>query len=503
VALIAAAQLQELHIVRATDASITGNIVMGKVLRVLPGMQAAFVEVGLARPGFLHARDVYDSESAAERTTATGDDGAPPAVPDIRKLLHAGQILCVQIAKDPLGGKGARLTTHLAIASRSLVLTPHSDHIGISLRIDDELERERLRELVVDCAQRLSMPVDHGFIVRTAAQGMTASAAELDMHLLADLWRRIASEPQRQAGQIIYEELPIQLRVLRDLVNSHTESIEIDDRPTFERAERFMQQVLPDYVDCLSFYCPAPGSAVSLFAAHGIEAEIEASLNSRVRLASGGYLVLEQTEAMITVDVNTGSFTGSTSLEDTVFQTNLEAAAALPRQLRLRNLGGIVVIDFIDMEQSEHREAVVALLREHCAGDPARINIIGMSDLGLVELSRKRTRESLYQQLCDPCDQCNGTGLTKKPETTSIEIMRAVAAGAGAGAGEDKAEGHSECELLVQASAAVVDRLLGQDAANLARVAQQARRSIRLQVAPDFGPGCYDLVLVGAASRQP
>ncbi len=495
VALIVAGQLAELHIVQGNEASVTGNIVLGKVLRILPGMQAAFVEVGLARPGFLHARDVYDSNSEA--------------VPDIRKLLHEGQILCVQIAKDPLAGKGARLTTHLAIASRSLVLTPHSDHIGISLRIDDEPERERLRELVADCAQRLCMPSNHGFIVRTAAQGMTASAAELDMQLLANLWRRIASEQQRQPGQIVHEELPIQLRVLRDLVSHHTESIEVDDQRTFERAQQFMQQVLPDYLGCLSLYRCAPGCTDSLFAAHGIEAEIAASLNKRVPLACGGHLVIEQTEAMITVDVNTGSFTGSDSLEDTVFQTNLEAAVALPRQLRLRNLGGIVVIDFIDMEQPEHREAVVASLRDQCAGDPARINIMGMSDLGLVELSRKRTRESLYQQLCDPCSQCEGTGLTKKPETTSIEIMRAVASKALGRSKRDSecdsegdSGGDSGGEVLVQAHAAVVDRLLDQDAANLARIAQQAGRSIRLQVAPAFGPGCYDLVLVEAASRQ-
>ncbi|MEJ2132623.1 MAG: Rne/Rng family ribonuclease, partial [Gammaproteobacteria bacterium] len=418
VALLRNGQVQEIHLQRSSGPSVTGNIYRGQVVRILPGMQAAFVDIGLERPGFLHARDIHAPLILTAKAAATAeseDDASAPReepVPDIRELIHDGQMLVVQASKDPIAAKGARLTTHLALASRFLVLMPLSTHIGVSQRIEDDCERDRLRRLAGQIRNVLG--VCHGLIVRTAAEGMSDPEIAADLRFLLRVWEQVEADIEGSApGTLLYEDLPLHTRVLRDLVEQDVQSIKIDAADTCERVKSFIQRFMPEYGRRVEFYDdPQP-----LFDRYNVEEELGRALAQRVPLKSGGYLVIEQTEAMITIDVNTGGYVGSRNLEETVFRTNLEAASMIPRQLRLRNLGGIIVIDFIDMEDVEHQRQVLRALEKASEQDPARVRISGLSSLGLVEMSRKRTRESLAQQLCEPCGECNGQGLLKTPES--------------------------------------------------------------------------------------
>ena len=482
VALLAGGHVQELHLARDDGYSRTGNIYLGKVVRVVPGMQAAFVDCGLDRPGFLHVRDIEGPR------LMLGEEADDP-LPDIRDLLREGQELMVQVAKDPIANKGARLTTKLAIASRYVVLMPFNDHIGISQRIDDAAERERLKDLVAEI--RAAAGVGLGFIVRTAADGIGREPIAADVRVLAQIWEKIlAKKPTTGCPSMVYQELPIHIRMVRDMVGPALACIQIDHRPTFDRVCEFVREFLPQYVERLSYYDDA---SLGLFASHRLEDELDRSLARKVALKSGGHLVIEQTEAMITVDVNTGSYLGSNSLEETVFRTNLEAARAVPRQLRLRNLGGIIVIDFIDMEQEEHQRQVLQALEKACEGDPAKIRMEGFSSLGLVQMSRKRTRESLTQQVCEPCQHCAGVGVVKTAQTTGIEVFRAIMDDARIGC--DATAGN---EYLIRANESVVDRLLDEDADHLAGLSERVGRRIRIQVEPSYGAGQFDVVLVDA-----
>lgn len=442
-------------------------------------MQAAFVELGLERPGFLHARDI-------ERPLVA-KDGSMIDARDIRKLVHEGQVLPVQVVKDPIASKGARLTTNLALPSRFLVLTPDSVHIGVSQRITDEIERDRLRQIVSECAVEVGLPTDHGFIVRTAAEGVSRDEFVNDMHALLALWR--ALEKNRVAaktGDALFRDLPNHMRALRDLVGPQTQRISVDDAAVHEAVVEYCKMSLVDYqqpIKCVS-------SGKPLFERHGIEAQIRMALQPRVTLPSGGYLVVEQTEAMVTIDVNTGGFTGSHSLEETVFQTNLEAAQALPRQLRLRNLGGLIVVDFIDMELPEHQNVLMTELRSGCEQDPARIRMSRMSEFGLVELSRKRTRESLARQLCEPCERCDGSGLTPRPQTVSFQILRALSR-ACANPTPDPAT--KKEDYLVIAAQNVINRLLDEDAEHLSDLTQRLGASVHLQ-SEDCAPEHWELI---------
>ena len=469
--------LQELHVTPAGGDSEVGTIALGKVLRVLPGMQAAFVELGLERPGFLHARDI-------ERP-GVAEDGSVIEARDIRKLLHEGQVLPVQVAKDPIASKGARLTTNLALPSRFLVLTPGSRHIGISQRIDDDSERDRLRDLVVDCVTEVALPAEHGFIVRTAAEGVERAELLEDMKTLFALWQTVESNRvAAKSGEALFRDLPTHIRVLRDLVGVQTALICVDDPAVHEAVVQFVGATLPDYHRSIKL----ASADQPLFERHGVEQQIRAALGSRVGLPSGGYLIVEQTEAMITVDVNTGSFTGSNSLEETVFQTNMEAARALPRQFRLRNLGGLVVVDFIDMESAEHRECVVRELRAGCSHDAAKVRISSMSGFGLVELSRKRTRESLVRQFCEPCGTCGGAGVTARPTMVAFEILRALDANRRAGT-DLLAD-----EFLIIATDPVINLFLKEEADSLATLARELGVTVRLQSDQDLAPGDWELV---------
>jgi ribonuclease G len=480
VALLQNHSLAEIHLQRSGRYSLTGNVYKGKVVRILPGMQAAFVEIGLERPGFLHVRGIqlpqFDAEGAE----------VPPA--DIRTLIHDGQELLVQVAKDPISGKGARLTTHLALASRYLVLMPFNAHVGVSQRIEDEAERERLRTLVEALRAEHGMD-ERGFILRTAADGMHAEALAADVCVLKRVWDWVKTRIDEQATPgLVYEELPIDTRILRDLASADLRAVRIDDAETFQRVKAFVDQFLPEYAGLISHY----EEPVPLFERFGVEDELQRALDRRVPLKSGGHLVIEQTEAMTTIDVNTGGFVGARNLEDTVFRTNLEAASVIPRQLRLRNLGGIIVIDFIDMAEEEHRRAVMRALEKACEADSARIRLADFSHLGLVEISRKRTRESLSQQVCQPCPTCVGSGMVKTAETVCFEVFRAILR---------EHHQHQRCKLrpalgeyLIRAAESVVDRLLVEEAQNVAGLARQVQCPIRFEVEPSYGPDQFDLV---------
>ncbi len=485
VAKLAGGAVQELHLAPASGYSLTGNIYVGKVERIIQGMQAAFVDVGLERPGFLHVRDI---EGPRLMQGENGDSGESP---DIRDLLHDGQQLMVQVAKDPIAGKGARLTTQLAIASRYMVLMPFTDHIGISQRIEEETERDRLKKMID--AVRQDQGIGMGFIARTAVEGVGQDAIERDVRVLTRIWDRVLEKKANAAcPDVVYEELPLHIRVVRDLTDPDVETIRIDHRDTYERVRRFVDEFIPEFSERMRHY----DEERQLFQRYGVDDEITRALDRKVSLKSGGHLVIEQTEAMITIDVNTGGFLGNKSLEETVFRTNMEAAAVIPRQLRLRNLGGIIVVDFIDMEEEEHQRQVLRTLEKAAEADPSRMRIEGFSSLGLVQMSRKRTRESLIQQICEPCAQCGGVGFVKTPESTCLEIFRAIVEDA-----RVRCNGPRQ-DYLIRSTADVVDRLLDEDADLLSRLSDQIGREISIQVEPSCQPGDFDIVLI-QPMRQP
>ena len=477
VALFQGDALQEIHLERDGRYSLTGNVYKGRVNRIVPGMQAAFVEVGLARPGFLHVRDI---------ARAVPGENAP----DIRDVLHEGQNLLVQIAKDPIGSKGARLTTSLAIAARYLVLMPFGKHMGISQRIEDDAERERLRTMVETLAASRSF--ECGLIVRTAAEGATEMQLLEDIAFLERIWRRVSERgTQAAAGTVVYEELPLHIRIIRDLARPNLNSVIVNERETFDRVRDYVMTYLPEYEPKLQF------DAHTDFGERQIDAGLKKALARDVPLKSGGYLVIEETEAMATIDVNSGGFVGAKSLEETAFRMNVEAAQAIPRQLRTRNIGGLIVVDFIDMEDAEHQRQVLRALEKAFDGDPNRVRTSSFSEFGLVEISRKRTRRSIVQQVLEPCDVCGGSGLVKTVETTCFELFRTIRKHFASRCHELG----DDAEYLVRASQSVVDRLLDEEASHLDRLCADIGRRVQLQVEPSCGPGEFDLVLIHDVAR--
>ncbi len=472
VALLHGGLLQELHIARSNGYSLTGNVYLGRVQRVIPGMQAAFVDIGLARPGFLHARDMC----------GRGADDDPP---DIRDLAVAGQSLLVQIVKDPIASKGARLSTQLSLASRYVVLMPFSDHIGVSYRIEAAADRARLVGIIEDIRTRHG--VDMGFIARTASDTAEPHAIEADIDRLLEVWDGVLeARAGAQCPALVYAESPLEARIVRDISGPELDRVLIDDERVRREVGEFLGEHLPELSDRIEAHTgPRP-----LFERYGVDEEVARALLPRVAMKCGGYLVVEQTEAMATIDVNTGSYLGGHSLEETAYRTNLEAARLIPRQLRLRNLGGIIVIDFIDMGDEENQRHVLRVLEKGCERDPARVCVEGFSSLGLVQMSRKRTRGSLAQLVCEPCRVCHGTGMIKTDETTCIEVFRAILKDAGPRAGEERAD------YVVRAPQSVVDRLIDEDADYLAGLSRKIGRDIRIQMEPSYGPGEFDLVLV-------
>lgn len=477
VALVENGMLQEAQIERTSRKGIVGNIYKGKVVRVLPGMEAAFVDIGLERAAFIHASDVV-LPALHEEPRET-----PKTVPDIRSLLREGQSLVVQVTKDPIGTKGARLTTQLSIPSRYLVFMPNVQHVGVSQRIEDEAERDRLRALIDECGTTLDLSRG-GYIVRTAAEGAGREEFLADMTYLN---RLSASVLDRTGGvvapAIIYQDLPLFLRTVRDLVRPQTEKVRIDSRESYQRVMAFVEEFVHEMGDKIEYY---PGER-PLFDLYSVEDEIQKALSRKVQLKSGGYVIIDQTEAMTTIDINTGAFVGHRNLEETIFKTNLEAARAISRQLRLRNLGGIIIIDFIDMEDVEHQRQVLRMLEKMLERDHARTKITGVSELGLVEMTRKRTTESLGQLLCEPCPVCEGRGFLKTPETVCYEIFREIL----------RINRAYEAEnYLVMASQAVVDRLLDEESDNVADLETFIGKTIKFQVEVLYSQENYDVVLL-------
>jgi len=467
--------LQEVYIERNNRRGIVGNIYKGKVVRVLPGMQAAFVEVGLERAAFIHAADIQGPVKNSEAARKQPDS--------ISSLLHEGQSLVVQVTKDPIGSKGARLTTHMSIPSRYLVFMPNTQHVGISQRIEDETERERLRTLVQNCMSAEGLSEESGFILRTAAEGAGEDEILSDTRYLQRVWGKVKERIKTvQAPGKIYEELPLHLRTFRDFIRPDVDKVLIDSRENFQNAQDFSQTFVPEVTDKLEYYT----GERPIFDLYAVEDEIQKALEKKVQLKSGGYLIIDQTEAMTTVDVNTGGFVGHRNLEETIFKTNLEAATVIGRQLRLRNLGGIIILDFIDMEDTEHQRQVLRMLEKALEKDHAKTKISQVSELGLVEMTRKRTRESLGQMLCEPCSQCQGRGNIKTPETVCYEIFRELLR---------EARTYEANAYMILATQSVVDLLLDEESQSLADLENFMGKTIKLQVEPMYHQEQYDVIL--------
>ena len=475
VAIVENGALQEVSIERQRSRGIVGNIYKGKVNRVLPGMEAAFVDIGLDKAGFLHVADID--------IAGTGDDGSEnPARPLINELLHEGKTLLVQVLKDPMGTKGARLSTSISVPSRYLVYMPNSSNVGISVKIEDENERERLKSLLESCRAQ-----NHGggCIIRTAAEGVDERELRRDMAFLSKLWGALLESAESAApGTMIHEDLPLSIRTLRDMVGLETSVVKVDSRETFQKMSNFAARYIPDLPARIEHY---PGDR-PLFDLYNIDDELQRALARQVSLKSGGYLIIDQTEAMTTIDINTGAYVGHQNLEETTFKTNMEASQAIARQLRLRNLGGIIIIDFIDMEREDHKRQVLTSLQKYLARDHAKTQVCEVSPLGLVEMTRKRTRESLEHVLCEPCKICRGRGSLKTTETVCYEIFREILR---------EARFYDEAQqLLVMANQDVVDRLLDEEAASLAELETFIRIPVKLQVEAHLSQESYDVVPV-------
>ncbi|MBN7137189.1 ribonuclease G [Lysobacter enzymogenes] len=480
VAVVENGMLQELHIERGWRRGVVGNIYKGKVQRVMPGMQAAFVEIGLERAAFLHAADIVRPHQSGE---GEGEEAPLPPAPTrpIAELLREGQEIIVQVVKDPIGSKGARLTTQLSIPSRYLVLLPRTRVVGVSARIEDEGERARLKALVTAQAPAGEQ---HGYIVRTNAEGQPEEALAEDIAYLSRAWALIAEKSRSsKVGERVYEDLSLPLRAVRDLIRRDVEKVKVDSRETSERLRSFAAQYMPGLAEKIEHYT----GARPIFDLYGVEDEIQRALDKEVPLKSGGYLVIDQTEAMTTIDVNTGSFLGQRNLEETVYRTNLEAAQSVARQLRLRNLGGIIIIDFIDMTDQEHKRQVLRQLEKALTRDHAKTTVYDFSPLGLVEMTRKRTTESLERQLSEACHECGGRGTLKTPETVTYEIFRDIVR---------QVRQFDAARLLVIASPKVVARITDEESAAVAELEEFLSKSIRFQADDQYAQEQFDVVLL-------
>ena len=473
VALVDGGMLQEVWLEQnGRDGSI-GNIFKGQVSRVLPGLQAAFVDIGLERSAFLHAADMIRPEFSQE--------GTVPVAPAISSLLRPGQHVVVQVLKDPLGSKGARLTTNISIPSRFLVLLPHGRTVGISTRIEDEEERSRLKRAVLALRDETS---GFGYIVRTNAEGVSEFALSADMAYLSKVWKIIQERAElAEAGTCIYEDLSLPLRALRDLMHNNVDRVRIDTPDTVQAARRFACSFVPDLLDRIEAYT----GERPIFDLFGVEDEIEAALKREVPLKSGGYLIFDQTEAMTTIDVNSGGFVASRNLEETIYKTNLEATQAIARQLRLRNLGGIIIIDFIDMSDDEHRRQVMRSLRRALERDNVKVNVSELSSLGLVEMTRKRITESLERRLCVTCPVCSGRGSIKSAATVCMEIFREIMR---------SGRQFEAQKLMVTAAPLVVAQILDEQSATVAELEELIGKSIRFQTEEQYSQEQFDVVLL-------
>ncbi|MDM8547119.1 ribonuclease G [Candidatus Venteria ishoeyi] len=481
VAVVENGVLQEVIVERVSKRGLVGNIYKGRVCRVLPGMQAAFVDVGLERAAFLHASDI--------------NLPPPQSNNNISEILHEGQNLLVQVIKNPLGTKGARLTTQISIPSRYLVFLPDIEpNIGVSQRIIGT-ERERLLmtvkhymetgklwEEIDEQAPKAGERFKCGFIIRTAADGVEEDTLQADMEFLSRIWKSIQIKAREaKPASLVYEDFPLKIRTMRDMSGMNMTRVLVDSRSSFLEMTAFAEEFIPDIHPLLEYYT----GERPIFDLYNVEEEITVALKRHIELKSGGYLIIEQTEAMTTIDVNTGKFVGHRNLEETIYKTNLEATQAIVRQIRLRNLGGIIILDLIDMVDSEHRRQVLRSLEKHLEKDHAKTHISDISALGLVQMTRKRTRESLEHILCDVCPTCNGRGTVKSAETICYEILREITR---------EARQFDAQNFLVYASEEVVDLLI-EESETIEQLEHFIDGSIRFQIEPHYIQEQYDIVL--------
>lgn len=479
-ALIENGVLQELHVERPGLRGLAGNLYKGRVSRVLPGMQAAFVDIGLERTAFLHLTDVAQANQLVSDSISYDERKRALEAYDIRDFINEGDERLVQVFKEPLGTKGARLTTEISIPSRFLVYLPFGQGVGISARIEDSSERDRL----LHTTEQLQQDIKGGFIVRTVAEGASSEAIKADMVFLKRLWDVIAERSLvTPAARCVHEDLPLAVRMLRDLLSHQIDNVWVDSQAAYEQMMEFAKQFLPEYGDRIALY----NGQRPLFDLHNVEEEIKKALEAKVLLKSGGHLVIDQTEAMVTIDVNTGAFVGHRTLEETIFRTNLEATVAIARQLRLRNLGGIIVIDFIDMLTEDHRSQVLQALERELANDPSKTRLSQVSPLGIVEMTRKRTRESLEHVLCRPCPTCQGRRYVKSAQTVAYEIFREL---------QRQANQFEVRSLVVLAHQDVIDLLLDEESAALGELEVLIGKPIRLQQENLYAIDQFDVVLL-------
>lgn len=484
VALIEHGQLAELHIDRGDNRGFVGNVYLGRVVRVLPGMQAAFVDIGLERAAFLYVGDIYtemlhmhredeDKPENLPKTTGKGKSGQPP----IQDLLKEGQEIVVQIAKDPIGTKGARLTTHIALPGRFMVFMPTVEHVGISRRIDKDKERRRLRDFVEKHRQKGA-----GYIVRTVCEGQPTESLKADMDFLSRSWERIQEAAKsKKAPSLLHAEYGILLRTVRDLMDDEVSRVVVDDRELFDEVRGFMGDFMPKLKERVNLY----RGKEPVFDTFGVETQINKSMGRKVWLKSGGYLVIDQTEALMAIDVNSGKFVGKTSLEDTTLQLNLEAVEEVVYQLRLRNIGGLIIIDFIDMDKETHRDKVYRTLEDALRKDRARTNVQRISELGLVEMTRKRVQEGLDRYLTESCPTCSGTGVVRARSSLCYEILREVQREAG--------RAGSAAALYVNTTPAIADLLYGAHYDELEQVEEQLGKSVVVRALGHYHPEQYEV----------
>jgi len=475
VAVIEQGLLQHIFVERSHARGIVGNIYKGKVLRILPGLQSAFVDFGHNKAGFIHVTDLIDM-----RVNGDSDDD-PPELPRIETLLRENQEILVQATKEPIGTKGARMTTSLSLASRYLVYLPGSTHIGISQKIEEESTRDELRrmiELIPDAGKK------DGFIARTAAEMVQPHEISREGELLRKFWDSISQKSRTlKAPAILYEDLPLHLKVLRDAISQNTQEIVVDSPAIHGTLSDFISDFIPQKAACLKLR----EEDLPLFDRYNIEDQIQNALESKVPLKSGGYLVVEQTEAMATIDVNSGGFIGRKDLEETIYRINLEAASAIPRQLRLRNMGGIIILDFIDMFNEDNKRHVLRILEKGLQQDRVKCRITEISELGLVEMTRKRAYETLANRLCEICPTCDGKGIIRTAETICYEIFREI---------QRKYRDFDRHDCLIMASQSVIDRLLDEDAASVNELSKSMDVNIRFQVEVTYSQEQFDVVLI-------
>ncbi len=468
-ALVEDGNLSEFHMQRPTEKGLMGNVYKGKVVRVLPGMQAAFVDIGIDRTGFLYVDDVCvaagESSEYAPCVTDCANTHVRAHDTHIEDILKEGQDILVQVSKDPIGTKGARLTCHITLPCRNLVFIPQTDHIGISRKIEDEEIRERLKNLIEEIR-----PQGTGFIVRTVAENATREELEADMEFLMLLWDDILDKAENmESRSLVHRDLDITLRSIRDFFTEDVDNLIIDDQTAYDKIINHVQTFAPQLKDKISLY----QESTPIFEAYNIEVEISRAIEKKVWLRSGGYIIIESTEALSVIDVNTGRYVGKSDLNDTIFKTNMEAAVEIAYQLRLRNIGGIIIIDFIDMENDSHREKLYTTFKEAVKKDKSRNNILKLSEFGLVQMTRKRSSENLHQLMCEPCHYCAGEGMLKSRRTICYDIFRKI---------DRNAKKHKGSNVTLQVHPRIADLLNNEEELTKAKVEKEIGK--RIIVAP-------------------